>query len=78
MDSWNEIWNFEELNRKSKSDNEEASSLKAMCEKIEKNNCGRQEIRNELNKISDRGREKWPTHSPLISAVEVTSTTSSI
>ncbi len=46
-------------------------SLKALCDKIERDNFDLQEIRNELNKISKRGREIWSTHSPLISAVQV-------
>jgi len=53
---------------------DEASILKALCEKIEYKNFDLAEIRNELSKISDRGREKWPiNNSPLISAVMVTS-----
>ncbi len=41
---------------------DEASILKALCEKIEYKNFDLAEIRNELSKISDRGREKWPLY----------------
>jgi len=47
--------------------------IEALCEKIEGNNFNLQEIRNEVLKIPKRERENWPTLSPLISAVGVTS-----
>jgi hypothetical protein len=52
----------------------ESSVLEKLCEEIEEGILDLQKIRSELCKISDRGREKWLKHSPLISAVVVIST----
>jgi hypothetical protein len=51
----------------------ESSVLKKLCEEIKPGTLDLQKIRSELCKISDRGRKEWSEHSPLISAVKVTS-----
>jgi hypothetical protein len=40
-----------------------------LCQKISNNNPSAEEVKKELEKISDRGRSEWGEHSPLVSAV---------
>jgi hypothetical protein len=44
--------------------------LKRLCQNISSNNPSVEEVKKELEKISNRGRSKWREHSALISAVK--------
>jgi hypothetical protein len=44
--------------------------LKRLCLNISSKNSSVEEVKKELEKISNRGRSEWREHSPLVSAVE--------
>jgi hypothetical protein len=44
--------------------------LERICRDISSNNPSVEEVKKELEKISNRGRSEWKEHSPLVSAVK--------
>ncbi len=48
----------------------EDEKLEKLCIDISSNNPSEEEVKKELEKISDRGRSEWKEHSPLVSAVK--------
>ncbi len=49
---------------------DEILKIKRLCLNISSNNPSVEEVKKELEKISNRGRSEWGNHSPLVSAVK--------